>query len=1154
MKNEPDVVKELREAERLGMLQSESRSFFERFTRMEDVAEDSRSVTIDSAGNRAENGDENRKRSFQEIKKKYHLMAEITSDLICTTTFEINPTYTYVNSSYERILGYAPEELIGKSVWDFVHPDDKRKLLRLLRTYLVMKAKKLLLGKETSVSERFESRMRDESGNWHYLESTANFIGNEVLLVSKDVTERKHAEERNAHLTSVIHAIRNVNQLINIVKDKDRLIQKVCDILVDGRGYEKSWVMLLDKNGGTPSVAIAGLSNETSPFFLEQVKQRNLPECVKELLSHNSRFLPLDQPGKRHTSCPLAKVHSNRGVFRCKLEYEDELYGVLGATVSSEVVSDKEEQDLFIEMCSDVAYALKNIENEKKRKHAEDQTERTKEYLQLQIDQMPIGLIVWDTKFRVTSWNPAAKNIFGFTTREVLGKHPYDFLVPKEGHAQIEKIWRCLQEGDATAHSSIINQTKDGRALLCKWLNVPLKEADGTVYGVLSMVQDITDAVRMQDELWEQREEFRTIFDSVPAFIFYKDTENRFVRVNKALTDVMGKSKELLEGKSCFDLYPREQAEAFWKEDKEVITSGKPKMNVIEPMATPKGTLWVQTNKVPYQDIHGNNVGIIGFALDVTSQKQAEKDLKESKEKYRKLFDSTPVFIAETDEEGNFLAVNQSMARSIGVPAEHLIGKNIFDIFPRDVAEKRAIIARKALQENKNQESEDERGGRYFANIFVPIINTDGKKTVQCVVREITEERKSREAIIQSEKKYHELADSLPQIVFETDEQGNFTFVNQASRKMTGYLQEDVKNLNAFQMIAPVDRERAKRNILKIMSGETISGIEYLLQRKDGTTFPGVIYSSPVTREKKAIGIRGIVVDVTSQKDQEEKVKNYQREVERQNIQLKKLDKIKSDFLNVTSHELRTPMSAIKGYSQMLLKQKLGQITDEQRQALDVVLRNTNRLDDLIRDILDVSRLESGTMKFMPQMTEIGKMVNETLETMQPIIALKNMKINVEIEHDMPNLSVDYERIKQVIINVINNAIKFSPNGSVINVRAKKENDDVLFEIQDFGRGISKDKQEKIFEVFYQVDSGMDRKFGGAGLGLAISRGIILSHGGKIWVESEGKPGKGSTFRFTLPKIPVKDIERKFREIDIFKLKEIQNERENILNNNVRIT
>ncbi len=273
-------------------------------------------------------------------------------------------------------------------------------------------------------------------------------------------------------------------------------------------------------------------------------------------------------------------------------------------------------------------------------------------------------------------------------------------------------------------------------------------------------------------------------------------------------------------------------------------------------------------------------------------------------------------------------------------------------------------------------------------------------------------------------------------------------------------------------------------------------------------------------------------IEIEERKKAEEEIKKSKRKIKLQNIKLKKLDKIKSDFLNVTSHELRTPMSAIKGYVQMVLKQRIGDINEEQKKALNVVLRNTDRLDNLIQDILDISRLESGTMKFIPEQTDVGKMVDEAVEAMQSSADLKNIKINVDIKKGIPELTIDQERIKQVLMNLVNNALKFSPDGSIVNIQAKKEENDILFEVQDFGRGIQEDKQKKIFDTFYQVDSDMDRKFGGVGLGLAISRGIVISHGGKIWVAST--VGKGSTFRFMLPFKPVQDLEGRFKVVDIF--------------------
>ncbi|MCX6664433.1 MAG: ATP-binding protein [Euryarchaeota archaeon] len=279
-------------------------------------------------------------------------------------------------------------------------------------------------------------------------------------------------------------------------------------------------------------------------------------------------------------------------------------------------------------------------------------------------------------------------------------------------------------------------------------------------------------------------------------------------------------------------------------------------------------------------------------------------------------------------------------------------------------------------------------------------------------------------------------------------------------------------------------------------------------------------------------------IEIKERKSVEEKLRRSQTKIEQQNIQLKKADRIKTDFLNVTSHELRTPMSSIKGYTQMISKQILGQINDEQKKALDVILRNTNRLDALIQDILDVSRLESGTMKFVVVQTDVKNMILETVETIKPFANIKNMEITTKFKDNLPKLNIDKERIKQVLTNILNNAIKFSTDGSAINIFATNKKEGILFEIQDFGRGIPRNELKKVFNIFYQVDSGEDRKYGGVGLGLPISRGIVLAHGGKIWVKS--KMNEGSTFSFTLPIKPVQDIEIKFKELNMFGLEKTE--------------
>jgi PAS domain S-box-containing protein len=366
--------------------------------------------------------------------------------------------------------------------------------------------------------------------------------------------------------------------------------------------------------------------------------------------------------------------------------------------------------------------------------------------------------------------------------------------------------------------------------------------------------------------------------------------------------------------------------------------------------------------------------------------------------------------------------------------------------------------------------------------------------------------------------------------VIIVDQKGTLLEISDKMEDKTGYKKEEFIGKNFLRMKCLTGKTKGIiiKNLFNRMLGGEIAPYEIEVITKDNEIIPFEINGARIDYMDKPVDMI-VFRDITNRKKAEEKIKQ-------QNIQLKRLYKIQLNFLNATSHELRTPMSAIKGYVELMLKKELGEITYEQQKALNVVLRNTDRLNHLIEDILDVSRLESGTLKFKAESTNLQEMINESVETMQSSANLKNIKINMDISDDLPGLIIDQSRIRQVIINILNNAIKFSPDGSVINMRVKKQKEDVLFEIQDSGRGISEYHREKIFDAFYQVKSGMDRNFGGVGLGLAIARGIILSHGGKISVKSEVK--KGSIFRFTLPLIPVIDLEERFIDLDIFRLKD----------------
>lgn len=233
------------------------------------------------------------------------------------------------------------------------------------------------------------------------------------------------------------------------------------------------------------------------------------------------------------------------------------------------------------------------------------------------------------------------------------------------------------------------------------------------------------------------------------------------------------------------------------------------------------------------------------------------------------------------------------------------------------------------------------------------------------------------------------------------------------------------------------------------------------------------------------------------------------------------VDKAKTEFLSITSHELRSPMTPMKAQLQMVLGDYFGKLNKEQRESLDIVLRNTERLDKIIMDFLEISRIEAARLKFNFVRADLSKTIDSVVDEMKNFMPEKKIKIETKIDK-LPIIEVDPDRISQVLRNLVNNAIKFTPENGKVEISAKPQEKMILFSVRDNGVGIAEKDKRRLFEPFYQADNMYQHKTGGTGLGLAISKGIVESQNGKIWFNSQ--VGKGSIFYFTIPLVPVKEI------------------------------
>lgn len=373
---------------------------------------------------------------------------------------------------------------------------------------------------------------------------------------------------------------------------------------------------------------------------------------------------------------------------------------------------------------------------------------------------------------------------------------------------------------------------------------------------------------------------------------------------------------------------------------------------------------------------------------------------------------------------------------------------------------------------------------------------------------------KAEEARKESERRYRELADLLPQTVYELDANGYIIFVNSIGLEIFGYTQADLANgLHFLVAVAPEDRERIMENFNRTFSLSLKPGLyaaEYKMQRKDGSTFPAVVYPAPIVKDGKVVGQRGIITDISERKNVEEALRLAKEAAEGAAL-------AKSEFLANMSHEIRTPMNAVIGLTDILMDSNLD---CEQRECVEIIKNSGDALLAIINDILDFSKIEAGRMGMENRAFDLKSFVEDILALVTASAVKKGLNLECRTEKSVPNAVIgDPTRLRQILINLLSNAIKFTEKGAVVlSLDAVPWEDgraDLHFAVKDTGIGIPHDRISRLFQSFSQVDMSTTRKYGGTGLGLAISRRLVEIMEGRIWVESE--VGKGSTFHFAIP-------------------------------------
>ncbi len=494
---------------------------------------------------------------------------------------------------------------------------------------------------------------------------------------------------------------------------------------------------------------------------------------------------------------------------------------------------------------------------------------------------------------------------------------------------------------------------------------------------------------------------------------------------------------------------------------------------------------------------------ILSIARDITERRLAEEALRESEEFRSSLLENSPTSVLVINPDTSIKYINPALESLTGYTSAELVGKKAPYPwwFAPDASEAISFLKKNISEGGRHLERlmQKKNGEGFWVEINTSPIRENGElKYSLSTWIDITERRLSEQALRESEEFRSSLLENAPTPMMVINQDTSIMYVNPALEALTGFSSAELVGSKAPHAFWADNEESGKVGEMKADIPGGVRGLVKVFRKKNGERFWVEITSMPIARNGAFNYTLANWVDITERKRVEE--------------ERLKLDSMKSEFISNVSHELRTPLHTIKGFTKLLLAGEVPE-SETQQEFMDIIDKQSEQLGMLIESLLDISRLETGRFTIQKQPVLLGEIIIEAVKTFSGLAVEKNIKIIQDIPAALPQVEADGERLRQVMSNLLGNAIKFSDAGTSITARCEVRGGEMLVRVIDQGAGISEQALPHIFERFYRAEETKDK--GGTGLGLYIVKQIIESHGGNIWAES--RAGGGSIFSFTLP-------------------------------------
>lgn len=750
--------------------------------------------------------------------------------------------------------------------------------------------------------------------------------------------------------------------------------------------------------------------------------------------------------------------------------------------------------------------------------------------------------------------NDEACRIMGYSRGEALTMSAWDFFEPSE-LAAIQERYRRRQRGEQVPsyyETSVLH--KNGR-----YIPVETSLSNMTYQGKIATVihfQDITKRKRAEEELAKSVAKYRSLIETASAGVATIDLKGDLSLVNEALCDMVGYSPEYLIGKNFGDfLYPDDRARVLDLFANGVAGQDEHPAFEFRTIHRDGHIVWLYTSPTALVQEDGK-IGFSAIIHDITPLKQMEQELnrhrqhleelveerttelkrineqlqheiaerKKAEEALLRLSDAVRMStdsIVITDLQGKIIDVNEATLKIQGTDSKaDLIGLDSFNIIFPEVRERAFEDFLEIM----------ERG--YLRDVQYHVLTRDGRKIlvetnasimkdkkgepigIVAVSRDVTARKRMEDALRESEEKLRLYFENISDVVFLIDSELRILNVSPSIERISVFKTEELigKLLSEINVLASQSWEQVTSDLTRVLAGERIVSRIFEIVARDGRRRFGEVSAAPIfSPEGKFIAAICVGREVTERKKAEEELqKLYQQEKDlRQQLEAEMKKRV--EFTRALAHELKTPLTPMLISSQVLASE----LKDEPLLSLAKNLsRGALNLNSRIDELLDLAKGEIGILQLRTEPLSILQLLHEVAEYVSPVASSRQQSLILELPDSLPLVKADKGRLRQVVLNLLNNAFKFTPGGGNITLRASKKNASLLVEVKDNGPGIDKAEQQHIFEPYHPMEVDGER-LSGLGLGLALCRTLVELHGGQIWVKS--RLGKGSTFGFTLP-------------------------------------